>query len=332
MALPNCQTAEQLRPTLPDSGRQENETRKDSVNLPFISEEQVREVLSYHELIPLMRRALMDYSAGRVLQPLRTVLSIKDHNGWFALMPAAYGNVMGAKMVTFYPGNAGSGDHTHQAVIQLFRADNGEPIAVIDGRLITEMRTAAVSAVAVDLLARREKVALAILGSGVQARSHFKALSLVRALSDIRVWSRTQDRAQKFADEIGARTATSVEEAVSGADVVLTLTSSPVPILFGRWLKKDALVCAVGAVTPDRRELDDECMQGPVIVECREAGSKEPGDILLAGAQITAELGELLNGAKMPATDRPTIFKSVGIAIEDIASARLVYDKLSAGG
>lgn len=299
------------------------------MNLPFIDEEQVLGVLSYHELIPLMRRALMDYSAGKVLQPLRSVLPIRDHNGWFALMPAAYGDVMGAKMVTFYPGNAASSGHTHQAVIQLFRADNGEPIAVMDGRLITEMRTAAVSAVAVDSLARPKNIALAILGSGVQARSHFKALSLVRAIGDLRVWSRSQDHAEQLADEIGGRAASSVENAVSGADVVLTLTSSPAPILCGRWLKKDAVVCAVGAVTPERRELDDECMRGPVIVECRVAGSREPGDILLAGAQITAEIGELLNGAQRPALDRPTVFKSVGIAIEDIASAKLVYDRIT---
>jgi ornithine cyclodeaminase/alanine dehydrogenase-like protein (mu-crystallin family) len=299
------------------------------VSLQFIDEEQVCGVLSYHELIPLMRRALMDYSAGKVQQPLRAVLPIKEHNGWFALMPAAYGDIMGAKMVTFYPGNALSGEHTHQAVIQLFRADSGEPLAVMDGRLITEMRTAAVSAVAVDFLARPEKVVLAILGSGVQARSHFKALSLVRALSDIRVWSRSQDHAKKLAGEIGARSVPNVEDAVSGADVVLTLTSSAEPVLFGRWLKRDAVVCAVGAVTPERRELDDDCMRGPVIVECREAGSREPGDILLAKAQITAEIGELLNGAPAPASDRPTVFKSVGIAIEDIASAKLVYDKIT---
>jgi len=244
-------------------------------------------------------------------------------------MPAAYGGVMGAKMVTFYPGNAASGGHTHQAVIQLFRADNGEPIAVLDGRLVTEMRTAAMSAVAVDLLAPPKKIVLAILGSGVQARSHFRALSLVRALSEVRVWSRSQDHADKLAGEIGARSTATVEDAVAGADVVLTLTSSPVPILSGQWLKKDAVVCAVGAVTPERRELDDECMRGPVIVECREAGSREPGDILLAKAQITAEIGELLNGAERLPSDRPTVFKSVGIAIEDIASAKLVYDRIT---
>ena len=205
---------------------------------------------------------------------------------------------MGAKMVTFYPRNVELGKHTHMAMIQLFRADTGEPLAMMDGRLITEMRTAAVSAVAVDLLARPEAKVLGILGSGVQARSHVQALSRVRKFEEIRVWSRSEANARRFAEEVGARVM-SAEEVVTGADVVLTLTSSPVPILYGRWLKNDAMVCAVGAVTPERRELDDEAMQGAVVVESREAAMREPGDILLAKAEVTAEIGELLNGRVM---------------------------------
>jgi thiomorpholine-carboxylate dehydrogenase len=157
-----------------------------------------------------------------------------------------------------------------------------------------------------------------------------QALSRVRRFSEIRVWSRTGENARRFADEVGAR-ATTAEEAVSGADVVLTLTSSPVPVLQGRWLKKDAVVCAVGAVTPDRRELDDEAMRGAVVVESREAAVKEPGDILLAKAQVSAEIGELLNGAVIDRKGLPVVFKSVGIAVEDIAAAKLVYE-LVAGG
>jgi thiomorpholine-carboxylate dehydrogenase len=228
-------------------------------------------------------------------------------------------------MVTFYPRNAEQQKHTHMAMIQLFRSDTGEPLAVMDGRLITEMRTAAVSAVAVDRLASPDAKVLGILGSGVQARSHLQALSRVRRFEEIRVWSRTQANARRFADEVGARV-TTAEEAVSGADVVLTLTSSPTPVLQGRWLKKDAVVCAVGAVTPERRELDEEAMQGAVVVESREAAMKEPGDILLAKAQVTAEIGELLNGASIDRRGRPVVFKSVGIAIEDIAAAKLVYE------
>ena len=296
--------------------------------LLFINEEQVRASLSYDELIPAIRQALMDFSAGRVVQPLRTVMSVAEYAGWFAVMPAVYGDVMGAKMVTFYPRNADKGKHTHLAMIQLFRADTGEPLAIMDGRLITEMRTAAVSAVAVDLLTRPEAKVLGILGSGVQARSHVRALSHVRRFEEIRVWSRSEGNARRFAEEVGGRV-TTAEEAVSGADVVLTLTSSPEPVLFGRWLKKDAMVCAVGAVTPNRRELDDEAMLGAVIVESREAGMREPGDILLAKAEVTAEIGELLQGTRIDTKDRPVVFKSVGIAIEDVAAAKLVYDKIA---
>jgi ornithine cyclodeaminase/alanine dehydrogenase-like protein (mu-crystallin family) len=294
----------------------------------FLNEDQVREVLSYDDLVPAIRQALMDFSAGRVIQPLRTVMSIAEHGGWFAVMPAVYGGVMGAKMVTFYPGNVALEKHTHLAMIQLFRADTGEPLAVMDGRLITEMRTAAVSAVAVDCLARRDARVLGILGSGVQARSHVRALAGVRRFEEIRVWSRSKANAKRFGEEVGARV-TSAEEAVTGADVVLTLTSSPVPILRGGWLKSDAVVCAVGAVTPDRRELDDEAMRGAVVVESREAAMREPGDILLAKADVSAEIGELLNGASLDRKGRPVVFKSVGTAIEDVAAAKLVFERVS---
>jgi thiomorpholine-carboxylate dehydrogenase len=294
----------------------------------FLNEEQVRAALGYDELITAMRQALMDLSAGRVVQPLRTVMRVAEHGGWFAVMPAVYRGVMGAKLVTFYPENVELKKHTHMAMIQLFRADTGEPLAVIDGRLITEMRTAAVSAVAVDQLAGRDAKVLGILGSGVQARSHVRALTRVRRFEEIRVWSRSEENARRFADEVGAKVMTA-EEVVTGADVVLTLTSSLEPILQGRWLKRDAVVCAVGAVTPERRELDDEAMRGAVVVESREAAMREPGDILLAKAEVSAELGELLNGAALDRKGLPVVFKSVGIAVEDIAAAQLVYDRVT---
>jgi thiomorpholine-carboxylate dehydrogenase len=300
--------------------------------LLFLDEDQVRAVLSYDDLIPAIRQAMMDFSAGRVVQPVRSVIPVVSHNGWFAVMPAVYGGVMGAKMVTFYPGNVALKKHTHMAMIQLFRSDTGEPLAVMDGRLITEMRTAAMSAVAVDCLARRDAKVLGILGSGVQARSHVQALARVRKFEEIRVWSRSRENALRFAGEVGARVTTTAEEAVTGADVALTLTSSAVPVLEGRWLKKDAVVCAIGAVTPDRRELDEETMQGAVVVESREAAMREPGDILLAKAQVSAEIGELLNGAGLDRKGKPVVFKSVGIAIEDIAAAKLVYERKRVSG
>jgi ornithine cyclodeaminase/alanine dehydrogenase-like protein (mu-crystallin family) len=294
----------------------------------MLTEEQIRELLSYDELIPAIRKALMDYSAGRVQQPVRSIIPVSSYGGWFGVMPAVYGSVMGAKMVTFYPGNAELQKHTHMAVIQLFRADTGEPLATMDGRLITEMRTAAVSAVAIDHLAQPQTKVLGILGSGVQARSHMRALAGIRSFAEVRVWSRSRNHAQRFAAEIGARV-TTAEEAVSGADVVLALTSSPHPILYGRWLSPGAMVCAIGAATPDRRELDEEAMRGAVVVESRESAMREAGDIVLAKAHVSAEIGELLNGAQLDRGDRPVVFKSVGIAVEDIAAAKLVYEKFS---
>ncbi len=295
----------------------------------ILTEAQVAEVLTYNDLIPTIRQALLDYSMKRVLQPVRTVLPVTEHAGWFAAMPAVYGNVMGAKLVTFYPNNIRIQKHTHLAMIHLLDATTGESLAVMDGRLITEMRTAAVSAVAVDQLTKPDVSRLAILGSGVQARSHLKALAEVRSFRDIRIWSRTPEHAARLAHEMGGR-ATSAEDAVADADVVLTLTSSPTPILLGKWLTDSALVCAVGAVTPDRRELDDDAMSGSIVVESREAASKEPGEIVQTGAEITAELGELLHGKPFEKKPGPPVFKSVGIAVEDIAAAKLVFDKVTA--
>src|SRR5437773_3349341 len=194
----------------------------------------------------------------------------------------------------------------------------------MDGRLITEMGTAAVSAAATQLLASHEAKVLAILGSGVQARSHVEALRLVRQFEESRVWSPTIEHAKRFAQEIGA-TAMSVEEAVRGADVIVTATNSKTPVLKGAWLKPGCHINAVGACRPDWRELDDESMANVVFVDSREAAMKESGDVILSDAKIYAELGEAL-AEKVPSrANEATIFKSLGMAVEDIAAAMLVY-------
>jgi ornithine cyclodeaminase/alanine dehydrogenase-like protein (mu-crystallin family) len=295
----------------------------------FLDEAAIRPLLHFEDLIPAMQRALIDFSAGRVLQPVRGILSIKQHRGFMGVMSAVYGDVMGAKLVTLYPDNGSLGLPTHQAVIALFRADTGEPLAMMDGRLITEMRTAAVSAVATQLLSASDARSLAILGSGVQARAHFHALSLVRKFDDVRVWSRNPQHAQMLADEIGAR-ATFAEDAVRGADVVVTVTNSPEPVLHGAWLKPGVLVNAVGAVGAKNREVDDDAMRGAVIVDSREAAMKESGDVLLASAPVYAELGELLAGTKPMPQAKITVFKSLGLAVEDLGAAKLVLKMLGA--
>ena len=301
----------------------------------YIPEQEVRAVLTYEGLIPAIRQALIDYSAGLVDQPARTILRAGNAegfaNGWFAVMPVIAGDFMGVKTVTFYPGNAEAGLHTHMAVIELLSRATGEPLAVMDGRLITEMRTAAVSAVALDALASKSATSLGILGSGVQARSHLEAFRLVRPeLKDIRVWSRTQAHAEKLAAEAGGR-AVSIEEAAA-ADVVLTVTSSLTPVLQGRWLAPHALVLAVGATGATLRELDDEAMQSSFIVaESRFCAERESGDVRLSGCSVHAEIGEILSGeigagsAALPKEPRRIVFKSVGMGIEDLTGARLVW-------
>jgi len=299
----------------------------------YISEHEVRAVLTYEALIPAIRQALIDYSAGLVDQPARMILRAGNaeglRNGWFALMPVIAGDVMGVKTVTFYPGNAELGLHTHMAIIELLQRSTGEPLAVMDGRVITEMRTAAVSAVALAALAPANATSLGILGSGVQARSHIRAFKLAcPGLTDIRVWSRAAANAERFAGEVGARVV-AIEEAAA-ADVVLTVTSSPVPVLQGRWLGSEALVLAVGATGATLRELDDEVMQSCYIVaESRSCAERESGDVRLSGVKVDAEIGEILTGAASAPTGRRIVFKSVGMAIEDLVGAKLVWQARS---
>lgn len=301
----------------------------------YISENEVRAVLSYELLIPAIRQALIDYSAGLVDQPPRTILRAGNPdaatNGWFAVMPVIAGDMMGVKTVTFYPGNAEQNLPTHMAVIELLRRSTGEPLAVMDGRLITEMRTAAVSAVAFTALAPLQfesmPVSLGILGSGVQAHAHIEALRQVwPALKDVRIWSRTASHAERLAALAGARSV-AIEEAAS-ADVVLTVTSSAEPVLQGRGLRSNALVLAVGATGATLRELDDDAMRSSyVVAESRSCAERESGDVRMSGAKVEAEIGEILanHGAVAVPRGGRVVFKSVGMAIEDLTAARIVW-------
>jgi thiomorpholine-carboxylate dehydrogenase len=298
----------------------------------FLDEKQVREHLRMADLIPAMEKALTDFSAGKVTQPVRQVIPVDPPGGFYGIMPALTPDGLGQKIVTFYPPNADKGIPTHMALIVLNDPNTGAPLAVMDGRLITEMRTAAVSAAATKLLAPKDAKILAILGSGVQARSHFEALRLVRNFKELRVWSQTKTRAEEFANEIGAKV-TSAEDAVRGADVVVTVTSSKTPVLKGAWLKPGSHVNAVGACRPDWRELDDDAMRNVVFVDSREAARKESGDVILSGTKIYAELGEAFAGKIDNRSNETTVFKSLGMAVEDIASALLVYRAaLGSGG
>lgn len=289
----------------------------------ILDEAAVRRHLEMRALIPAVERALRALSAGEVAQPLRVMVPVAGQGGFLGSMPACAGAQLGAKLVTFFPNNKGV--PTHHALVVLFKPETGAPLAVMDGRLITEMRTAAVSAAATNTLARRDAAVLAIIGSGVQAHSHLEALRLVRDFREVRVWS--PRNAGKFAQRLGVRLARSAEEAVRGADVVLVATTSRTPVLHGEWLSPGMHVNAVGAPRPDWRELDDAVMRRTKLyVEQREAASRESGDVI-AGGNIFAEIGEVF-GNRRPgreSADEITLFKSVGVAVEDLASAELVY-------
>ncbi|MEY2501789.1 MAG: hypothetical protein QOI07_2123 [Verrucomicrobiota bacterium] len=295
--------------------------------MEFLDETHVRRLLNVEDLIAAMRKVLADFSAGKWQQPVRGVLS--QHDGFFGVMPAS-GESMGIKMVTFYPNNAGTALPTHMAVIALFDPKTGEPLALMDGRYITEMRTAAVSAVATDALAAKDARVLTLLGAGVQAQAHLEVLPHVRKFEEVRVWNHHPEKGARFAEEHGAK-AMELEAAVRGADVVVTVTSSREPILKGDWLKPGAQVNAVGASRPDWRELDDAAMRNLVIVDSYEGARKEAGDVILSHATPFAELGEILNGTKRIEPGATTIFKSLGMAVEDVAAARFVYDASRSG-
>jgi len=294
-----------------------------------IPESEVRQHLDLQQLMQEMRAALISLSMGEVTQPLRGVLAISEHRAWFGFMPAVYRDVIGTKLVTVFPQNAQLGLDTHQASIQLFDRSTGTPLAIVDGKTITAWRTAAVSALATDALAATDARVLAILGSGVQARTHWKMLSLVRKFDAVRVWSRTEANARNFAEEIGA-TSMSAERAVDGADVIVTVTHAEEAVLKGQWIKAGAHINAVGAVGLQARELDDLAMrQSTVIVECREAAMKESGDIVHSGVPIYAEVGEILAGDRVRPSARNTVYKSLGVAVEDVAAARMIFRAVS---
>jgi ornithine cyclodeaminase/alanine dehydrogenase-like protein (mu-crystallin family) len=259
------------------------------------------------------------------------MLKIEEGKRYLGIMPAVMQEAMGVKLVSLYPGNAGTGLPTHFGIILLSRSDTGEPLAVMDGRLITGMRTAAVSAAVTKHLAAPESQVLALLGSGVQASAHWNALSRVRQFDDIRIWSRKPEHAQRFADEHDIRAMASVESAVRNANVIVSATNATEPFLKGSWLKEGALVVAVGAPRPTWRELCDDVMtSGVLVVDSREAVLKESGDVVLSKTPIYAEVGEIFIGTKpKPPPGSTTVFKSVGIAVEDIAAARLVYEAIA---
>ena len=316
----------------------------------ILSEADVRAVLPMPDLIAAMERALGEYSAGRVEQPVRTVLQVGRDRAFFGVMPAALDDpaVSGAKLVTVYHRNHERGLPSHLATIVLLDHDTGAITALVDGRFITESRTGAVSAVSVQHLARADASTLAIIGSGVQARSHLEAIRHTRALRDVRVWSPNTERCLRFAREESARTdlpirpVASTRDAITGADIIVLATASRVPVLEDADVAPGTHIVAVGACRPDEREMPSALVaRARLYVDSRAGALKESGDVLLPIAErvfddghIAGELGEVVLGRAPSRQSRQeiTIFKSLGMAVEDVVAARLALDRAAAAG
>lgn len=293
--------------------------------LPFIGESEIEPVLAWRPLIDVIEAAMIAFSAGDVAQPVRQLVPVPGHDAFIAAM-LAVGEAMAVKVVTLYHSNAGTDIPTHQAVIVIFDKANGSPVAVLDGRLITEMRTAAGSAAAARKLAVEDPKVVTIMGNGVQARAHAQALAEVRRYDELRLWARNEQRGRSLAEEIGAVFYPDAEHAVRDADIIACTTSATEPILEGAWLKPGAFVTSVGWNTLDGRELDDTAMSNTVIVESIDAAHDQAGDIRGSGCEIFGEIGEIYAGDKIVPDGATIIYDSVGVAIMDAAAAKLAYD------
>ena len=311
-----------------------------------LSHSDIKELLPVSECIPLMAEALISFAKGKSHQPVRTIFRPPEALGLMGLMPSYRSDVhpvFGLKAICVFPGNPAKGKDTHQGAVLLFSSETGELTAIENASAITAIRTAAVSAVATNILARRDAGVLAIIGAGIQGRAHLEAVSQVRNLTGVRVADKMIERTQKFVEEMRPRysfpihATKSIEEAVKGADVVVTVTNSSEPVIRRDWIAPGTHINAVGACIPTAREIDSRTMAvSKMFVDKRESTLQEAGDYLLAlkeGAigpdHIRAEIGEVLIGAKpgRESDEEITLFKSLGLAVEDLAAAEYVYRK-----
>jgi ornithine cyclodeaminase len=321
------------------------------MNVRFLSGADVRRLLPMAECIDIMAEALATLQRGDAVLPLRSAVWLPDRSGLLGLMPAYLGGArsgLGLKAVSIMPGNHATGRDSHQGLVLLFESRFGSPVAILDASSITEIRTAAVSGLATRILAREDASALAILGSGVQARSHLAAMMAVRTFERVRVWSRSEEHALRFARVEGERwgrpveVRRSAEDAVRGAHVICTTTAAREPVLAGAWLAPGAHVNAVGACFAGARELDTAAVaRARVFVDRLESARAEAGDLLIPMAEgaigeshVAGELGDLLLGRVegRRTADEITLFESLGIAVEDVAVARYLFDKAEAAG
>ncbi|HEX6462903.1 MAG TPA: ornithine cyclodeaminase family protein [Vicinamibacterales bacterium] len=317
----------------------------------LLSENDVRAVLSMDDLISAMETALDRFSAGSVRQPLRSVLEVTGRHAFFGVMPAFIDGTspaLGTKLVSVYHSNLAQGLPSHLATIILFDPDTGALRAVIDGRYITEARTAAASAAATKHLARPDARILAVYGSGVQARSHIEALVRVRPIEEVRIWGRDRAHVDALIGQLTPRVrarllrADGAREAALGADVIALVTASREPVLFRASVADGTHICAVGACRPDQREMDTALVRDArVFVDSRVGALAEAGDIVipikegaLDASHIAGEIGDVCGARAAGRRSRSeiTIFKSLGMAVEDVAAADLAYERASERG
>ncbi len=305
---------------------------------------EVRALLPMAECVDVMAAAFATLARGDAVLPLRSATALPDRRGFLGLMPSYLGEprALGVKVVTVFPGNLGTPYESHQGAILLFETENGRLLAVVDAGTVTEIRTAAVSGLATRLLARPDASTLAILGSGTQAGVHLEAMRAVRPIREVRVWSRTEAHGRAFAARHGVSFAPTAREAVEGADIVCTVTGAQAPILEGEWLAPGAHVNAVGASVPPYRELDSAAVAGSrLFVDRRESALHAAEDVRvpiregrIGEDHIAGELGDLLLGrvAGRSGPHEITLFKSLGLAVEDLAAAHHVYAQARARG
>jgi len=315
------------------------------IRFRLLTEADVKSVLTMDDLIETMGSALQRFSSGRVDQPVRPVITVKGDEAFFGSMPAfvrsaeAAGErrdaaALGTKLVTVFGGNHARGLPSHLASIVLLDPETGALRALLDGRYITEARTAAVSAVSSRLLARKTASSIAIIGSGVQAHSHLEALGRVHHIRHASVWSPNRAHRESFAASHGIKAVDHAGEAVVGADIVVLVTSSPIPVIESGWVRPGAHVICVGACRPTQREMDPELVaRARLFVDSRAAALVESGDVVLgiqegrfSAEHIVAEIGELVDSATGRRSETEiTIFKSLGMAVEDVTAADLAY-------
>ncbi|KAK8763608.1 hypothetical protein V5799_033785 [Amblyomma americanum] len=303
----------------------------------YFGADQVRRCLERNipELVQVLEEGFRDLATGGVVQPQRSIVSVQDRNGMLLSMPAysATAQALATKVVTCFPENRAPFPSI-QGVVLLFHASTGALKCIMDAAEITAYRTAAASAVATKYLATEDPKVLAVLGSGTQAKSHILVMTAMFPFEEVRIWNHRESSAKSLVNDLAASGLAvdyeqSAEEAVRDADVVVTATSSPVPLLQAGWLRKGAHVNAVGAPRPDWHELSEELMhQCVVYVDTAEGARTESGDVIISGADIFAEIGEVLLGTKQNRRADTTVFKSLGMAIEDVLAADLVYRHL----